>query len=330
MQETPQDISGEGQQIGNYRLLNLLGRGMASEVYRAEHVQTGQQVAIKILNGYWSAQDIQKFLARASVLTHLHHPHIVQVFEFGVEQRTAFLVMEYAPHGTLRTLHPRGTRLPLPQVISYVRQIASALHYVHQHNLIHRDIKPHNMLLSTQEHIVLSDFGIAVVSQSIAPFHQTFDEFEGTAPYSAPEQLLGKPRRSSDQYSLGIVVYEWLCGTWPFSGSFETIVQHHLFEAPPPLRTHVDTLPASVEQVVLKTLAKDPDDRFPDILSFAAALHNASLSLLPHTSKQATPLSPLSTSEHNVPATPPLTDEESIQKMKQRQFKSPLPFSTHE
>ncbi len=313
MQDMPQDISSAGQQIGNYRLLSLLGQGMASEVYLAEQVQTGKQVAIKLLNGYWSQQDIQKFLARASVLTHLHHPHIVRVLEFGVEEHTAFLAMEYASHGTLRTRHPRGTCLPLSLVVTYVQQIASALHYVHQHNLIHRDIKPHNMLLDAHDQIVLSDFGIAVVSQSIAPYHNPLEEFEGTAPYAAPEQLIGKPRRNSDQYSLGIVVYEWLCGKWPFSGSFDTIVQQHLFEAPPPLHS----VPDDVAQVILKALAKNPDERFPTILAFASALVEVSIPALSPPATQQARLQEMSL------VSPP---EQHIAVRPQQQFKSPLPF----
>jgi serine/threonine protein kinase len=279
------DPSNTEQTLGNYSLLRLLGRGMTSEVYLGEHRELHTQAAIKVQRGYWSDTEVQKFLARASVLTYLHHPNIVQVFEFGVERDVAFLAMEYAPNGSLRQHYPKGTLVPLPLIVLYVQQIAEALHYVHLHKLIHRDIKPHNMLLSTHGRIQLSDFGIAVVSQNA--YCETFEEFEGTIPYAAPEQLLGKPCYNSDQYSLGVVVYEWLCGTWPFSGSFDEVAHQHLFEPVPPLHSKDASIPAALEEVVLKALAKDPLERFPTILAFAEAVeaacqkqpHNAVLQL---------------------------------------------------
>lgn len=269
------DTSDAEQRIGDYALLRLLGRGMTSEVYLGEHLTGHTQAAVKVQHGYWSEHDVKKFLVRAEVLTHLHHPNVVQVFDFGVENHTAYLAMEYAPYGSLRQRYPKGSRVPLPLIVSYVQQVASALQYVHLSNLIHRDIKPHNMLLGTHERVLLSDFGIAVVSQSFTPDH-AFQEFEGTAPYAAPEQLMGKPRRNSDQYSLGIVVYEWLCGEWPFSGSFEDVVQQHFYEPVPSLRAKDKTISPALERVVLRALAKEPEARFPTLLAFAEALEEAS------------------------------------------------------
>lgn len=297
------DTSDAEQSIGNYTLLRLLGRGMTSEVYLGEHLIGHTQAAVKVQHGYWSEHDVKKFLARATVLTHLHHPNVVQVFDFGVENHTAYLAMEYAPHGSLRQRYPKGVRVPLLLVVSYVQQLASALQYVHLSNLIHRDIKPHNMLLGTHERILLSDFGIAVVSQSFAPYHNAFQDFEGTAPYASPEQLMGKPRRNSDQYSLGVVVYEWLCGEWPFSGSFEDVVHQHFYEPVPSLHDKDKTISLALERVVLRALAKDPEARFPTILAFAEALEEASR-------EQPRRV----TAKHLRPEKP------------KRQFKRPLPF----
>jgi serine/threonine protein kinase len=313
--DVPQNTQQHIQSIGTYDLLRLLGQGTASEVYLGKHRKLHTYAAIKVQRGFWSENDVRKFLARASVLTHLQHQHIIQVLDFGIENHTAYLAMEYAPHGTLRQRHPKGSRVPLPLVVSYVQQVAAALDYVHQHNLIHRDVKPHNLLLGTNERVLLSDFGIAVVSQSLAPDHPAFHDFEGTAPYAAPEQLIGKPRRNSDQYSLGITVYEWLCGEWPFSGTFDEIVQQHLFEPVPSLCSKDDTITPAIEQVVLKALAKDPNERFPSILAFAAALTEASREACHR-------LTSLTRGKHALSTPAPISTPK-------RQFRSSLPFPGH-
>jgi serine/threonine protein kinase len=292
----------QGQLFGSYRLLRLLGRGSFSEIYLGEHELFHTQAAVKILSGKREENDKAKFLAQASVLVHLQHPHIARVHDFGARDGVAFLVMDLAPGGTLRQRHPRGTRVPPEAVITYVKQVASALQYIHEHKLIHRDVKPHNMLLGINGEIMLSDFGIAVVSQSLDPLDPGFHDFEGTVPYSAPEQLIGKPRRSSDQYSLGIVVYEWLCGDWPFSGSFNEIVHQHLYVEPPSLLEKNPTLAPGVEQVVLRALTKDPEDRYTDIRAFADALIQA----------LDKPLA--------------LISGRNPQRKRGRQFMSPLPF----
>jgi serine/threonine protein kinase len=260
------------QQFGNYRLLRLLGRGSFSHIYLARHEYFHTQVVLKLLDGRRSDNEKAKFLAQASVLHELQHPHILQVIDFGMEGETAFLVMDYAPNGTLRQRHPHGELVPPQMVACYVRQVASALHYVHQHKLIHRDVKPHNMLLGENDRVMLSDFGIAVVSQSLDPLDPGFYDFEGTVIYAAPEQLQGKPRRNSDQYALGIVVYEWLSGTRPFRGSFDEIVHQHLFVPPPSLLEQNPSLSPMIEQVVMKALAKEADERFSHVEDFANAL----------------------------------------------------------
>jgi eukaryotic-like serine/threonine-protein kinase len=265
------------QQLDKYRLIRLLGQSGSSEVYLGEHQELHVPVAIKMLRRRFARNDLDKFLARAFILTQVEHPHIVRVFDFGIEDRTPFLVMTYAPNGTLRQRHPRGSRLSLQTVVFYVKQIACALQYVHDRQLIHRDIKPHNMLLGQGDEVLLSDFGIAVISQSIDANLPGMPDFEGTVLYAAPEQLQGKPRRGSDQYALGVVVYEWLSGEWPFCGSFYEVARQHMFDAPPSLRRDkgINIAPA-VEEVVLKALAKDARKRFGSVREFAEALECAS------------------------------------------------------
>src|SRR5437870_8169942 len=131
-----------GQHLGNYRLISLLGEGGFAEVYLGEHVHLGTQAAIKVLHTQLTSDDVDKFRVEARTIAHLVHPHIVRVLEFGVEGKTPFLVMDYAPHGTLRQHHPKGVALPLPRIVAYVKQEADALQYAPDQQLIHPDITP--------------------------------------------------------------------------------------------------------------------------------------------------------------------------------------------
>ncbi len=261
-----------GQQLDNYRLTRLLGAGGFGEVYLAEHLYRTTQVAIKILPQL-AQDDLHSFLIEARTLR-LKHPNIVQVLDFGVEGRIPFIVMEYAPNGTLRQRHPKGTRVLLPTIVSYVKQVASALQYAHDERLVHRDVKPENMLIGVQNQVLLSDFGIATVAHGTAS--QSVEAMAGTIPYMAPEQIQGHPRSASDQYSLGVVVYEWLCGDRPFHGTLTEVAVQHATMPPPSLREKVPAISPDVEQVVTTALAKDPKQRFGSVLAFATALEQAS------------------------------------------------------
>lgn len=267
-----------GQQFGSYRLVRLLGQGGFADVYLGKHIYLDRQAAIKILQTRLTQQDQQSFLVEARTIADLAHPNIVHVLDFGVEgnESIPFLVMEYAPHGTLRQRYPQGARLPLNEVVSYVKQVADALQYAHNKGVIHRDVKPENMLVGQKGEIQLSDFGIAVVSQSSR--YQGGQEVGGTVAYMAPEQLQGKPKPASDQYALGVVVYELLSGARPYSGSFAEIGSQHIFAPLPSLREKVPILSEEVEHVVHTALEKDPQRRFGSIRAFANALEQASLS----------------------------------------------------
>lgn len=263
-----------GQQLGNYRLLRLLGRGGFADVYLGEHIYMHSQAAIKVLHTQLTPGDMEHFRLEARTVAHLDHPHIVHVLEFGITEATPFLAMSYAPNGTIRQRHPRGTRLPLSTVVDYVKQVADALQYAHEQKLIHRDVKPENMLLGRRNEVLLSDFGIALVAQNSRS--QRIQEAIGTIAYMAPEQIQGKPRPASDQYSLGIVVYEWLSGSLPFVGGGVAMYGQHLHAQPMPLREKVSAIPPEVEQVVMTTLAKDSHQRFASVQAFATALGQAS------------------------------------------------------
>ncbi len=262
-----------GQQLGNYRLLCLIGRGSIAEVYLGEHLHLNTQAAIKILQTPFTSEDSERLRAEARMLARLVHPHIVRTLDFDVEDGIPFLIMEYAPNGTLRERHPKGTWVPPDAIVSYVRQVAEALHYIHQQKLIHRDVKPESMLLGHNNEVLLTEFSLAIIAQSTRS--QPTVEAAGTVAYMAPEQLRGKPRPASDQYALGVVVYEWLSGDPPFSGSIREIANQHLSAPPPPLRTRMPAISSAIEQAVLKALAKDPQQRFEHVQAFALALEEA-------------------------------------------------------
>jgi WD40 repeat protein len=175
-------------------------------------------------------------------------------------------------------------------VSSYVKQVAEALQYAHDEKLVHRDVKPENMLLGRNNEVLLSDFGIAQVSQTVG--NQSLQNVAGTLAYMAPEQIQGQPRRASDQYSLGVIVYEWLTGERPFDGSLTEVISQQLVVAPLPLRARKPDIPPAVEQVVMTTLEKNPEQRFGSIRAFAYALEQASQASMPisSTSKPPVPL----------------------------------------
>jgi serine/threonine protein kinase len=264
-----------GQRFGEYRLTRFLGQGSFGEVYLGEHVHECTLAAIKVLQARLTSEDLKEFINEASATFRLKHPHIVQLLDFGINvDDILFLVMDYAPHGTLRQRHPKGSRLPLHAIVDYVKQISAALQYAHGRRLIHRDVKPENILLGPNNEVLLSDFGIAVVTHSSRSVG-TLDK-AGTVSYMAPEQLQGKPRPASDQYALGVMVYEWVCGNRPFNGTATEVAMQHLLEPPPPLRAKVPTMLPDVEHVVMTALAKDPESRFASIQAFAQALTTAS------------------------------------------------------
>jgi eukaryotic-like serine/threonine-protein kinase len=265
-----------GQQLGNYRLNRLLGQGGFANVYQGEHVYLKTQAAIKVLHARLATSDQDNFLNEARTIAALDHQHIVRVLEFGVEPQDdiPFLVMTYAPHGTLRERHPKGSRLSLASILPYVRQAAAALQYAHEQKVIHRDIKPENMLLGRNDDILLSDFGIALIAQST--HSQSIQAMAGTMAYMAPEQLHGRPRYASDQYSLAIVIYEWLTGERPFQGTFTELASQHMFATPPPLYVKLPGISPDVEKVIMTALSKDPQRRFGSIRAFAHALEQVS------------------------------------------------------
>lgn len=291
------------QQLGNYRLIKHLGRGGFADVYLGEHVHLKTRAAVKVLHAVLNNDDIDTFRTEALTVAHLVHPHIIRVLDFDVVNGVPFLVMDYAPNGNLRERHPKGTRVPPDAILFYVQQVASALQYAHDRNLMHRDVKPENMLVGNDNEILLSDFGTALTTHSTLS-QNTENTVIGTLSYMSPEQIGGKPRPASDQYALAVVTYEWLSGKKPFSGSHVEIAAQHLSAPPPSLNDPALGIPPAVQQVMQRAMAKDYHQRFPRVQDFATALQRAyqGQQLVLPTSPEPTVLAP--TVPANTPNTP--------------------------
>ncbi|WP_201390640.1 serine/threonine-protein kinase [Ktedonobacter sp. SOSP1-85] len=256
-----------------FRLLQRIGRGGFADVYLARQEHLDMLVAIKLLHNRLDGEDkLESFRQEARLIAQLEHPHIVRVLDFGIVEQTPYLVMNYASGGTLRQRVPRGSCLPLPRVVEYVSQVADALQWAHRHHVVHRDVKPENILFGSHGQLLLSDFGIAIMVQDLS---SEGHHVAGTAAYMAPEQVQRRPEPASDQYALAVMAYEWLCGERPFQGSSMQMMLQHL-SVPPPSFPLSLAIPQEVERVIHQALAKEPIERFASVREFAQALRKAS------------------------------------------------------
>ena len=266
-------------EIAKYRILKRLGAGTYGRVYLGQHPLLNRQVAIKVfLGNINTTRDRERFLHEAQVLDQLKHPHILPFYDVGIqegllERDIAYLLIEYAPNGSLRNRldtsapHP----LPLDEALSLLSQIGDGLQYAHEHHIVHRDLKPENILFNAKGEALLADFGIAIVLSSGTQLGESI----GTPAYMAPEQLQGLSSQKSDQYALGCIAYEMMTGHLPFPGpDRDAFIYQQLYQHPlSPQRLNPD-IPVSVEQAILRALAKDRDARYPDIPTFLAALQS--------------------------------------------------------
>lgn len=299
-----------GQQLGKYRLQYSLGAGGHARVYLGEHIHLKTTFAVKVLEEVMDQDAQAQFLAEAQRIAGLRHPNIVAVTDFDVVNSRAFLVLEFAPYGTPK--HTAGVPMDPHLVASYIKQIAAALQYIHdEKRLVHCDVKPANMLLWENKHIKLSDFGITQLARGTDA--STLLHIEGTAAYMAPEHWKGKFVFATDQYSLGIVAYQWLAGDLPFHGSHADLQRQHAEIPPPPLHRLNSAISMSVEQVINRALQKSPQQRYPRITDFAQALENA-LKYTPHAPRRSQQeahvpaegsIPPLLMHEHRHPNTAP-------------------------
>jgi serine/threonine protein kinase len=271
----------EGQTLGKYRVLEQLGRGGMAQVYRAYHPQLDRYVAIKVLRS--DLVEEEEFLARfrreARAVAGLRHPNIVNVFDFDVQNDQFFMVMELLEGDTLKvylnSYRTRGEHIPLGEIVRILLDVLEGLGHAHKEGIVHRDIKPANILLSRRGQAVVSDFGIAQIVGGTQ--YTVSGALMGTLNYMAPEQgLEGRGDSRSDLYSLGIVFYEMLTGKPPFDADTPlAILMKHLNDPLPLPRKIEPSIPESFERVVLKVLAKQPDDRYQTAPEMAQALREA-------------------------------------------------------
>src|SRR3954454_24361727 len=277
---------------GRYRILRKLGSGGMANVYLAEDEELGRRVAIKILNDRYANDElfIERFRREAKSAAALSHPNIVSIYDRGQAEGTYYIAMEVIEGRSLKELILTRGPLPIGQAIAYTLEILDALRLAHRHGIIHRDVKPHNILIGG-ERLKVTDFGIARAGASQMT---EAGSIMGTAQYLSPEQARGAPvTASSDLYSVAIVLYEMLTGKVPFSGdSAIEIAMKHLNELPKPPSKIRPEIPPELDHVVLRALAKAPEDRYQTAEEFAEDLHRveAGLPLAPGTSEAATAL----------------------------------------
>jgi serine/threonine-protein kinase len=248
---------------GRYRLERKLGGGGMADVWLAEDQELGRKVAIKMLHDRYAndTQFVERFRREATHAAGLSHPNVVSIFDRGEAGGSYFIVMEYVEGRTLKELIVTRGPCPVPVAISYVRQVLAALRYAHRNGIVHRDIKPHNVLVDHEGRVKVADFGIARAGSSQMT---EAGSIIGTAQYLSPEQARGAPvDESSDLYSTGIVLFELLTGKVPFTGETPVeIAMKHLSQVPPAPSSIRPEVPHDLDLVVLRALAKEPADRY--------------------------------------------------------------------
>ena len=248
---------------GRYQIVRKLGAGGMANVYLAEDQELGRRVAIKILNDRHAndEQFVERFRREAKNAAALSHPNIVSIYDRGEAEGTYYIAMEYLDGRSLKELILSRGDAPIAVVVEYARQILSALRFAHRHGIVHRDIKPHNVLVDGEGRVKVTDFGIARAGASQMT---EAGSIVGTAQYLSPEQARGGDvDQRSDLYSLGVLMYEMLTGEVPFNGDTPVeIAMKHLSRTPEPPSTKRRDVPRELDMVVMRSLAKDPDDRY--------------------------------------------------------------------
>jgi pSer/pThr/pTyr-binding forkhead associated (FHA) protein/predicted Ser/Thr protein kinase len=266
-----------GTEIGGYRIVNLLGQGGMGVVYLADNVRNGQRVALKLLTPDLARSSgfRERFVREANYASSLRHPNVLEVYEAGEQEGVLYIAMQYVEGQDLKALLSREGRLDARRTVGIIGQVASALDAAHSTGLMHRDIKPGNVMIAAgqPEHCYLTDFGLSKnpSSDSIALTAQ--GEFVGTIDYTAPELVLGKDADSRlDVYSLGCLFYECLTGQPPFPKERDVEVLYaHIQDPPPRVSAARPDLPPALDDVIVKAMAKKPEDRFPTCSAFIDA-----------------------------------------------------------
>ena len=269
-----------GQIIGKYRIIERLGRGGMAEVYKGYDENLERFVAIKVMHPFLASEEdfIRRFRREAKAMAALNHPNIVKVYDFDTAGSRSYIVMEYLSQGTLKDkqeeLARKGQQLSLVEALQIVLQITDALAFAHSRGMIHRDIKPPNIMFNDHGAAILSDFGIAKVA-SVQSFTQT-GAMIGSPAYMSPEQGLGKPGdERSDIYSLGVLFYQLVTGRLPYAADTPlAVVLKHVNEPVPDPSALNPAIPAGIRSVITTAMAKDPDQRYATAKAMADALRD--------------------------------------------------------
>ena len=283
-------------QIAGYRIEARVGSGGMGEVYRAVQLSLGRRVALKILAPKLADDDVfrRRFLRESRIAASIDHPSIIPIYETGEEGGLLYIAMRYVDGMDLATLLKRDGRLEPARALAIMAQVASALDAAHAHGLVHRDVKPANILLAaspagTDGHCYLCDFGLIkqVGAEEAQSALTATDQFVGTIPYVSPEQIEGQALDGrADIYSLGCVLFQCLTGSVPFQGSTDIeVVFAHLREPPPPLSGRAPTLSPTMDAIIARAMAKSRDDRWPT----CSALIDALKTQIPPTSPHPSP-----------------------------------------
>jgi len=264
-----------GDRLGPYEIIAPLGEGGMASVFRARQPSLGRDVAIKVIAERMASDEAfrARFRREAEVLARLEHPNIVPIHDYGEEHGVAFIVYRYVPGGTLAGLI--GRPLPLEEVADLLAPVAAALDFAHARGIVHRDVKPGNILLTEERAPIVADFGLAALEEPEAAARLTISgSMLGTPGYMAPEQVRGDPvDGQADQYALGIVAYELLTGRLPFTAdtAYAAMLKH--VQEPPPLPSDYNPeIAATAESALLTALAKNPCERFDTCIAFVRAL----------------------------------------------------------
>ena len=263
-----------------YRLDKKIGEGGFANVFLAIDLELGRQVAVKIMEQNWAndSELLARFRNEARAIASLEHPNILAIYDYGIAYGSPYIVMPYVNGGTFADRMKQGL-FTLDEIGFYLAQIGSALDYAHQHNIIHRDVKPSNLLMRPDGQLVLMDFGIAKLLANVSQEAST--AVLGTVAYMAPEQLQGIVSAASDRYMLGVIFYQMLAGKLPYEGNTSQVMAGHMQFMPrsltnyPTMHLVHPAVVSALDQIVMKALAKRPADRYPSCQALVAAYYKA-------------------------------------------------------
>ncbi|MBI3736525.1 serine/threonine protein kinase [Candidatus Sumerlaeota bacterium] len=268
-----------GRLIGNYELLRELGRGAMGVVYKAHESSLNRMVALKVLPQHLARDEafLKRFHREARTVAQLNHPNVVTIFNIGADDGIHYIAMEYVKGKALSDIIQEEGQLEIRRALEIARQVAGALDAAHQMKIIHRDIKPHNIMVDELGRAKVLDFGIAKVQEEKPTGLTHTGQVLGTPHYMAPEQCRGlEIDGRTDIYSLGVSLYEMLAGSLPFTGHTAVVViQKILFEEPTPLGQFNGVVPPSVIHIINKSIARERDDRYQSAADFEEALRRA-------------------------------------------------------